>query len=159
GRDGNGFTQIFTSRHLEKIRYGGKRDVWHAGDRRLLLCEGGTSDEHDDDACRNKMSFHDVLPRRYLGRFSPRFRRFRRRRWGVAGPVGGVLQLAGSHVLRGLWVRAERARQIVLRISGHDLRGSGAVFAPLLESTDRVERLRSIAATTMSHAGHHEESG
>src|SRR5262249_52319453 len=106
-----------------------------------------------------RFRFMDVLPCRDLRTLGRRFLRYRPGRGGGARPVGPVLQCAGSCVLRRLWVGAERAGQTRLRISSHDLRGSDAAFAPLLERTDRVERVRPIAATAMSHAGHHEEAG
>src|SRR5437773_1640414 len=85
-----------------------------------------------------------------------RIRRGRSLRRG-AGPVRRVLEIARALVLRVLRVRAEWARQARALVGRRYRRRRQGLLAPFLERADRVERVWTVAATAVPHAGHHEQ--
>src|SRR5439155_24348909 len=79
----------------------------------------------------------------------------------LAREVRCVVGAPGFFVARHLRMRAQRTNAVGLSIpdpGGDDLSWRLAFLHPLLESGDHVEAVRAVAAATVRHAGHHEQT-
>src|SRR5262249_55644834 len=73
-----------------------------------------------------------------------------------AGPVCGILEVAGPAVFRMLWVRTQRAAEAFGALPQHLIRRDTSLD-PVFERTDRVERVDAGAAAAVTHSRRHEQ--
>ena len=79
----------------------------------------------------------------------------------ATGDMGRVIGAAGTLVTRHLRVGAQRTRavdSIVANASGNDLVRRLTGSDPLVERTDPIEGIGTIATAAVPHAGSHEQS-
>ena len=79
----------------------------------------------------------------------------------AAGEMGRVIEASGTFVTRHLRVGAQRTRAVdstLANARGNDLVRRLTGSDPLVERTDPIEGIGTIATAAVSHAGNHEQS-